>query len=338
MKLYFFKNAGLKKTAYSFGAMILFVSLIFLFSCKKEDAQYAQDDPEIVAKCSVIFMVGDVWIKDEDGNTRKADLKDEVGVNNEVKTGKNSQVTLQISDVGVIRVLENTTLKIESLQSSHVDKTNLMLSRGSVFSNVSKMVTSSQFEVNTPTATAAVRGTEFMTTHFNESGVSRVVLREGRVALALREDAAAEAEPAIKKSIDVDPGTVVFVEENTIEKEEQSILDELQLSKMSLHEYQDDLDSKDASDLKKIFESVQLKERAIDHRIDQMYETVEITRASPLYSLKQRGRLLTKLYMTDGSQLIGSIVSQDADNIYLNTGDARIDIPKSDIIRRKFIR
>ena len=55
---------------------------------------------------------------------------------------------------------------------------------------------------------------------------------------------------------------------------------------------------------------------------------------SPLDRLRKKGKTLSKIFLIGGEIMVGHIFWQDETNLKLNTGDAKLTIPKSDIKKR----
>lgn len=177
------------------------VLLINLNCSKKEDS--------IKLKGLVNFTSGTVNIIDADGNGRKANIGDEITQGMKVETkGPKSFVDIYIGDY-IIKILGDTTLDIEQLfeqVKSGNKQVKLMLEKGKVFSRItSKLVKGDIYEVSTPTATAGVRGTDFLVTE--EEGKSNVACLKGLVEVlnnSLKGSEPVMLEP--KEETDVIPG------------------------------------------------------------------------------------------------------------------------------------
>jgi hypothetical protein len=105
-----------------------------------------------------------------------------------VKTGKNSTVLLELPEnVGFIRLLPETEIKVDQIK---VDRSfeggqiaEISVSKGKVITKVRKFNRkSSKLQIHTKGATAAVRGTSFLTS-FNENSETKVIVGDGAVAV-----------------------------------------------------------------------------------------------------------------------------------------------------------
>ena len=99
------------------------------------------------------------------------------------------------------------------------------------------------------------------------------------------------------------------------------------LEKYALHPYIEDVETKSAEEIEKSFEKVNSEEKKINEEINGLQESL-------LDKLRRQGKPLVRLYLKDGSQLIGSIEESTAENVNLNTGENIITIPKAEIKRR----
>jgi hypothetical protein len=105
-----------------------------------------------------------------------------------VKTGKNSTVLLELPEnVGFIRLLPETEIKVNQIK---VDRSfeggqiaELSVTKGKVITKVRKFNRkSSKLQIHTKGATAAVRGTSFLTS-FNENNETKVIVGDGAVSV-----------------------------------------------------------------------------------------------------------------------------------------------------------
>jgi len=131
--------------------LIVCVSLVFFFSCTKETKQE-------VLKIQSIF--GDVTVQMQD-TTRVPEIGQIVSLNDVVITGKGAIVDLIYRNAGIIRINENTTVKIESLMKGDNDDVVLTVDTGKTFATLGKLKKGDNFAFKSKTVIAAVRGTSF---------------------------------------------------------------------------------------------------------------------------------------------------------------------------------
>ncbi len=112
----------------------------------------------------MMFVVGDVQLTLPNGEVKPALVGDELPMDSEVKVSTGGTATLQFAD-GALLVLEENSHIVMDLLTQHQDtgmvNTQLNLLLGAAKSRVPKRQPRSNFSVSTPSAIAAVRGTEF---------------------------------------------------------------------------------------------------------------------------------------------------------------------------------
>ncbi|MFH0921888.1 MAG: FecR family protein [Fibrobacterota bacterium] len=108
----------------------------------------------------ISFFIGDVSVfKDSASGWAKAKINMPVGQGNALKTGKSSRCEVVLTDSRMLRLSENTEATVTAPEDAPAV---IKAKSGSVWANVKKVVgRKSTFEVSTPVATAAIRGTVF---------------------------------------------------------------------------------------------------------------------------------------------------------------------------------
>lgn len=183
--------------------------LIIGLNCKKE----ANTVP---IKGIINFMIGDIKLIDVQGNSKNANIGDEITQGMKVEAvGQKSFVDIFIGDY-IIKVLGNTKVDIQKLfenVNGGNKEVKFSVEKGSLFSKITtKLAKNDKYEVVTRTATAAVRGTEFLVTE--ENGKSNVACLTGLVAVlnnSLKEVNTVDLQP--KEETDIIPG------ENMVKKQ-----------------------------------------------------------------------------------------------------------------------
>ncbi|MEQ9366239.1 MAG: FecR family protein [Leptospirales bacterium] len=183
------------------------------------------------ARALVLAVQGDVRIHETEAKAAralKADSTIPVGV--EIRTGKKSAVTLQLSPTLICRIGENTVVQLENLKGV----ARLKLAVGSVGAQVQPN-TKTRMEVVTTTAIAGVRGTEFIVETDRPSpeedskamrpGDTRVLVNEGVVAVSPPDDESA--------SRDVQAGNKILSDGESLKL---SILENFERQKFSIFE------------------------------------------------------------------------------------------------------
>lgn len=98
----------------------------------------------------------------------------------EVKTGNKSLAIVKFTDNSLLRVRENTSIKIYSEKKGSDINKNTHIEKGTVGFNVKKQSASEEFKFTTPTMVASIRGTEGFV-QVTEEGNSILAVTEGSV-------------------------------------------------------------------------------------------------------------------------------------------------------------
>jgi len=156
--------------------MTLLCACVGLGSCAKKEG------PPLAAV--IVFLAGDVKVEPAAGSPRGAELGERLSAGDVITTGDRSHATVQIGDRGVTRIERNSRVEIKKLFSA--GEGEMFLHRGEVAAKIARLQRSESFKVKSPTAIAAVRGTEFIASYKNGSG--KVAVREGKVAVTPLEE------------------------------------------------------------------------------------------------------------------------------------------------------
>lgn len=101
-----------------------------------------------------------------------------------LETGKDSKADLQFQNGTQMRIGPQSRIKLENAQiltGENFSRTLIRIDAGNLYTRVNRLEKASNFSIITPTATAAVRGTDFLTKVENKS--STVLVQEGSVAV-----------------------------------------------------------------------------------------------------------------------------------------------------------
>ena len=149
--------------------------LLFKFSAAAEDF-----DARLGAISGSVEVLAapeaDVWSDAEEGMPLSAGDK--------VRSGADSSAEIALDDGGVIRLGENSTVKVSSLGRSSA---SFFLDMGSLVAKIQGLLKKKleRLEVRTPAAVAAVRGTEFCVEHDQaENETTAGVFDEGKLSVS----------------------------------------------------------------------------------------------------------------------------------------------------------
>jgi len=113
-------------------------------------------------KAIIVGMQGQINVKiGEAKNWKQAKISMELSQADSVKTGNNSWVKLRVGTMGIVKIKENTEIKLSKLSSNPNGSENIILymNIGEILVDARGIPENSDFQVNTPTTVAAVRGT-----------------------------------------------------------------------------------------------------------------------------------------------------------------------------------
>ncbi len=158
--------------------LIIAMSVAVLFAgCSKQAASVVQNDG------SINFIMGDVKLV-SNGVTNPANMGDKVTQGMVLKTGTKAiaEITFQGS---TIRINEKSSVVMTELSRSlngNKEFTEFNVENGHVLFKVTRKLSQDEkFKVNTPTAVAGVRGTEFNVTVDKDKSI--ISCTEGKVAV-----------------------------------------------------------------------------------------------------------------------------------------------------------
>lgn len=136
----------------------------------------------------IVAMTGDVRIQRR-GETGSQQLKltDRLELGDHLSTGSASSITIRFADTSELTLLQHSDLVFDQLSllgdSGMVDS-RMRLARGSAEARVKpRQDARARFEIHTPSAVSAVRGTEFRSTYQDNSASARVEVLTGGVAV-----------------------------------------------------------------------------------------------------------------------------------------------------------
>jgi hypothetical protein len=132
----------------------------------------------------ISFLEGDAQIKKAGtADWIKAKINEPLATGDVVKSGMNSKVSVTFFDGSVIDLKPETQIKIEELQQGQSKSIKLKQEIGATLSKVEKLVDSaSRYEIETPAAVAAVRGSQ-MIVEVEIDGTTSVGNVEGSISV-----------------------------------------------------------------------------------------------------------------------------------------------------------
>ncbi|MBP9733725.1 MAG: FecR domain-containing protein [Candidatus Omnitrophica bacterium] len=157
----------------------------------------------IAGETKVMDTAGEAFIANGHGISRlTAGMKCEAGDMLMTRPGGTADVL--VNGLAACRLLPGTTA---ALAGVHGDKMQILVAEGDVILNVKKLPETSRFLVDTPTAVAVVRGTQFWgrVAGIDEAIRTTFAVKEGVVRVTMK-DSGAEVDLSAGDAVDIDPG------------------------------------------------------------------------------------------------------------------------------------
>jgi len=130
--------------------------------------------------------VGDVTIESKEGG-RLGKTGSTLANGNTVTTAAGALAVIEMPDGSRLKLRESSRVAVTWPGPKNGDLAEAFLSYGSIFAKVTKRLAGQKFNVRTPNAVAAVRGTEFFTAYGRAKGKKRdlwVCVNEGSIELS----------------------------------------------------------------------------------------------------------------------------------------------------------
>lgn len=195
--------------------LCIVLSLVFYINCKEKK----KEDNSLQAGF-VTFVKGDNKLIAKDGKEEKIIREMLFFKEDTIVTGKDGIVDIQLSDGVLIRLKQNSRLKLQDILVKDNDTTinaKLKLESGIIFTKTTKKLNAdSSFVIVTPTVVAGIRGTEFIVQ--DSEGKDQTLVSDGSVSL---DTVDANGNPTGKELI-IEEGKKGVVENDTIQSQELS--------------------------------------------------------------------------------------------------------------------
>ncbi len=138
-----------------------------------------------VASASVISVTGSVQIKAIEGEARNLISKQALKVGDSIITGENSSALIQFADSSTLLIQQNSQVifnTISSFGSTGMVDTRIRLQQGRIETAVKPLRSkASRYEITTPAAVAAVRGTQFRVAYNADESTMGSEVTEGNI-------------------------------------------------------------------------------------------------------------------------------------------------------------
>ncbi len=122
-------------------------------------------NPEVVAEkieAQLIIESGDVQVKSGEGSWTSAENGMALHQSDSIKTGDNSSASIILYKTSIVRLDSNTEITLEELIREEETRITIQQDSGRTWNAVNKISGIDNYEVQTPTTVASVRGTGFV--------------------------------------------------------------------------------------------------------------------------------------------------------------------------------
>ena len=277
-------------------------------------------DKVITSNATVIFSMGEVVLTDQGGNEKSIRQGDVIKKGANLETGNDSQCTIQVGEKALVKILENTSVKVEKLFDNGVNA--LYLEKGKVLSKVHKLKKNNEYNVRTETSLAAVRGTTFSVSYY--PGKNIVAVSKGKVEVTRF------AEEEIKEL--AEQGETIVVTD-TVRVRDISEIEELELTKIDQVEFIRTSSEIKGDKGKHLEESLKNKDEEIDKKIEELKEN---QLPKTLGEIKERYNRIDEITLYSGKVYRGVILSRGSSFKILTTSGT-ITVPKNKIKRTRIV-
>lgn len=171
----------------------------------------------------VSFMIGEVLI-----NSVSAEIGTLINQEDTITTSSGAFCDVKIGD-SIIRIRENSKVVFATLfKSDTAEDTMLHLDHGRMLSKPKRLLRNESFKVSTPTAVAAVRGTQFIV-EADTAQTTRVRVYEGTVNVVKRvKQLEGNYDKVLEQAPDVSGSEMVVVSKEDVERAERAVEEALQ--------------------------------------------------------------------------------------------------------------
>jgi len=243
-------------------AIILILMFLLVFACtKKEDKKDTTTTvvPDKLNKCIITSVEGKVFItNDANTNMVSATVGDKLKEDDSIKTDNGSSAEVQIGEGSVVRIKENSVLKLAKLlKEKESQKTTLFLKSGKILAKPEHQTEGSSFDIQTETVTAGVRGTEFVV--ITDANTTKIAVSTGAVKVKnninpetfeklnkINPELAEKLKHSMEAEQDVAPDQKVVIKNEEVKNMESSVTKEVAEIVVNLEKNKDSKEATEA--------------------------------------------------------------------------------------------
>ena len=159
------------------------LSAVILSGCAIKSKSTVIDAPTASGELEVVS--GEVLVESANGKIIQASEKQKIITSDTIITGKNARTKIVMADHNELHVAPGSQVEIKKYEDDKKGKVNVLIKllNGKVRANVRQKYDGKEkvFQIQTPTAVAGVRGTEFTTSFDEKDSSSKIVALDGVV-------------------------------------------------------------------------------------------------------------------------------------------------------------
>ena len=122
------------------------------------------------------------------GKKTEPKLKMLMKAGDKVYTKKDARIDIQLHNFGLLRINENSVVDLDKVITEVNESIRVGLDNGQILCKLSKLQKNDEFNVETPTAVAGVRGTTFLVESQKDKGTSEIAVASGSVEVANKKE------------------------------------------------------------------------------------------------------------------------------------------------------
>jgi hypothetical protein len=264
----------------------------------------------------IASLQGSAVIKKTNRQTETVTAKSRLREKESLKTEKSARLAILFPNMGIVKIMPETEIKIEKLNSGEVE---LMLLGGKALIKVSKLPAKKSFIVRTPASVIVAHGAEFSISY--DQNNSTVAAAEGKLLVTSN-----------KQEIFVESGKAADLKEKIVLRQ---IHKKEALDLERLHTLEIPATAGNPAEFEKATGAI---DNSADHKIADFEKKYEAKKnLLSLDEIRTKYKHLHKLTLKNGKIMYGAVVSR-GEKYHFITAAGTIAVPKSEISNIEPIR
>jgi hypothetical protein len=291
-----------KKNLTKFKCLSVFIILVLgLNSCNKEKPAQKIETKVKPDNAIITFVIGDVKLTRQGMTTNKLKTREYLIDGDLIQTGKNSHLTFQVRKDIVLMIAPESKITLKNILDPNSKELNLHY--GETLSKLDKLSQGQGFSVKTPSISAGVRGTQFLTRY--ENNISTVSVSTGSVAVIRLKN---EEENLL------DQGKAIDIHEakNKITLRNQSQKEILKLNMLNDIPLADNYETASEELQKSMADEIKANIFATLKKIESLKQETDTNKLLTMNELKAKYGRIDVIRLYSGKKILGIIISRGA--------------------------